>query len=190
VKALAANGITAHVVANAAEARQKFGELVPTGAEVFTGASATVQLTGVGDDVDGPDSRYDSVRTHKLAKLTQQDAWGRTGQKLGATPDYIVGSVHAVTETGTVVVASMTGSQLAPYAASAGHVVWIVGAQKIVPTLDEALRRIEQYTYPLEDARAMKAYGVHSGINKMLVVNKEINPARITMIIVKENVGF
>jgi hypothetical protein len=69
-------------------------------------------------------------------------------------------------------------------------VVWIVGAQKIVPTLDEAMKRLHEYTYPLEDARALKAYGVHSGINKLLIVNREINPKRTTMIIVKENLGF
>jgi hypothetical protein len=111
-------------------------------------------------------------------------------QKLGATPEYILGSVHAVTETGSAIIASMTGSQLAGYASAAAHVVWVVGSQKIVPTLEEGMKRLNEYTFPLEDARALKVYGVNSGINKLLVVNREINPGRTTMIIVKENLGF
>jgi hypothetical protein len=111
-------------------------------------------------------------------------------QKLGATPETIIGSVHAVSETGSVIVASSSGSQLGPYASTAAKVVWIVGAQKIVPTLEEGLKRIEEYSLPLEDQRALKAYGMHSSVNKLLVINREMNPNRTTMIIVKENLGF
>jgi len=189
VKALAANGITAHVVANADEAKQKFTEVVPANAEVFTASSTTLIQLGLLSEIDSPNGRYDSVRANKLSGLDAKTQ-GRARQKLGATPEYVVGSVHAVTETGSVLVASSSGSQLAPYAASAAHVVWIVGAQKIVPNMDEALKRLEEYTYPLEDQRALKAYGVHSGINKLLIVNKEANPKRTVMIIVKENLGF
>jgi len=102
----------------------------------------------------------------------------------------MVGSVHAVTEDGTVVIASNTGSQLAGYAASAAHVIWVVGAQKIVPNLDEAMKRIREYTYPLEDERALQVYGMNSNISKLLIVHREVMPGRTTMIIVKENLGF
>ena len=95
-----------------------------------------------------------------------------------------------MTEDGSVVVASNTGSQLAPYAASAAHVVWVVGAQKIVPNLDEAMKRIREYSFPLEDERLRKAYGMASFISKLLIVHREVIPGRTTMIIVKENLGF
>jgi hypothetical protein len=114
----------------------------------------------------------------------------KESRRLGAAPDYIVGSVHAVTEDGQAVISSATGSQLAGYASGAEHVIWVVGAQKIVPTLEEAFKRIQEYTFPLEDARARKAYGMGSGINKILIVAREFKPKRISMVIVKEVLGF
>ncbi len=186
--ALKQNGIRVFVAETAAEAKTRLAEVIPAGAEVFTSSSTTFIQLGLLEEIDRADGRYDSVRV-KLGKLDPKTQ-SREMQKLGATPEYIVGSVHAVTETGSVLVASMTGSQLAPYAASAAHVVWIVGTQKIVPSLDEALKRLEEYTFPLEDQRAQKAYGVHSAINKLLVINRESTPDRITLIFVKENLGF
>ncbi len=186
--ALQLNGITVYVTETAAEAKAKLAEVIPAGAEVFTSSSTTFSQLGLLEEIDREGGRYDSVRV-KLGSLDPKTQ-SREMQKLGATPEFIVGSVHAVTETGSVLVASMTGSQLAPYAASAAHVVWIVGTQKIVANLDEALRRLEEYTFPLEDQRAQKAYGVHSSINKLLVINREIMPGRTTLIFVKENLGF
>jgi L-lactate utilization protein LutC len=187
VKTLGQNGIQAHVVSKGSDVRAKLEELIPAGAEVFTSSSTTLRQLGLLEELD-QEGRYNALRA-RLGKMDPKTQ-NRDMQKLGATPEYIVGSVHAVTENGSVLVASATGSQLAPYAASAAHVVWVVGAQKIVPTLEEALKRLEEYTYLLEDQRAMQAYGAHSGINKLLVINKEINPARTQMIIVKEVFGF
>jgi L-lactate utilization protein LutC len=187
VEALNAHGINAMVVENGLEARKKIAELLPAGVEVFTSNSLTLNVLGIADDVD-KSGRYNSVRA-KLAKYDYKTQ-GREMNKLGSTPEYILGSVHALTETGSVLIASATGSQLAPYAAGAAKVIWVVGAQKIVPDLDEAMTRLEEYTFALEDARALKAYGMHSSINKTLVVHRESTPGRITVIIVKENVGF
>jgi hypothetical protein len=102
----------------------------------------------------------------------------------------MVGSVHAVTEDGQVIIASFGGSQLPGYAAGAGHVVWVVGAQKIVPTLEDGFKRIREYSYPLEDERLLQSLGVNSAINKLLIVSGEVRPGRTTMIIVKEKLGF
>jgi L-lactate utilization protein LutC len=186
--ALELNGIHVLVADTVAEAKAKLHETIPAGAEIFISSSTTLIQMGLQAEIDQEGGRYDSVRV-KLGKMDGKTQ-GREMQKLGATPEYIVGSVHAVSESGSVVVASATGSQLAPYAASAAHVVWVVGAQKIVPTLDEGLKRLEEYTLPLEDQRAMKAYGMHSGIHKLLIINREVMPGRTTMIIVKENFGF
>jgi hypothetical protein len=137
--------------------------------------------------VDNSD-RFNSVRV-RLAKM-DRDKQSREMIKMGAVPEYIIGSVHAVTEDGSVVIASNTGSQLAPYAASAAHVIWVVGSQKIVRTLEEGFERVYQYAFPLEDARLMKEYGVHSSVNKMLIIHREVIPGRTTMILVKEKLGF
>ncbi len=187
VKALEANGIHALVAANGAEAKAKLFEMLPPDAEVFVSSSTTLNTLGITDEINGS-GRYDSVRV----KLSMMDPriQNREMQKLGGTPEYILGSVHAVTETGSAIIASMSGSQLGGYVSGAAHVVWVAGTQKIVPTLEDGMKRLQEYTYPLEDARALKTYGVNSGINKLLIVNKEITPGRITIILVKENLGF
>lgn len=184
-KALEKNGIHALIAENGEEAKNKLFENIPTDAEVFTATSRTLDTLGIPEEVN---QRYNSVRS-KLASMNNQTQ-GREMVKLGATPEYTVGSVHAVTEDGTVVIASNTGSQLAGYAASAAHVVWVVGAQKIVPNLEEAIKRIYEYTLPLEDERALQTYGMNSNVSKLLIVHKEVMPGRTTLILVNENLGF
>jgi len=187
MQALEANNIHAILAENGADAKKKLFELLPPEAEVFTSSSVTLAALGISDQID-KSGHYDSVR----AKLGEMDPKTQTRemQKMGATPEYMIGSVHAVTETGRIFIASLSGSQLAGYAAAAEHIIWVVGTQKIVPTLEDAIKRLEEYTLPLEDARALKAYGRHSSINKLLVVKKEVVPGRTTMILVKENLGF
>jgi L-lactate utilization protein LutC len=184
-KALETNGIKVFVTANGKEAKSRLFEIIPAGVEVFTGQSRTLVTLDVPAEVD---KRYNSVRA-KLATMDRKTQ-NREMVKMGAVPEYMLGSVHAVTEDGIVVVASNTGSQLAGYAASAEHVIWVVGTQKIVPNLDEATKRIREYTYPLEDERLMQAYGMHSYISKLLIIHREVTPGRVTMILVKENLGF
>jgi L-lactate utilization protein LutC len=185
VQALKDNGIEAFIVESGEEAKQKISELLPEGAEVFTSTSRTLDALGIPAIVN---EKYDSVRV-KLSKM-DPDTQQREMIKMGAVPEYMIGSVHAVTETGSVVIASNTGSQLAGYAASAAHVIWVVGTQKIVQNMDEAIKRVYEYTYPLEDIRAQDIYGIHSNVSKMLIVNKEVNPDRTKVILVKENLGF
>jgi L-lactate utilization protein LutC len=154
---------------------------------VFTASSQTLEQLGIPAELEKSE-QYDLVRVklRKMDKKTQN----REMVEMGATPQYIIGSVHAVTEDGQVLVASNTGSQLAPYAASAEKVIWVVGAQKIVRDLDEGMQRIEEYTYPREDERLREAMGVPSNISKLLTINKEVQPGRVTMIIVKEELGY
>jgi len=111
-------------------------------------------------------------------------------RRLGASPDYTLGSVHAVTEQGEVFVASASGSQLAAYVYGAGAVIWVVGSQKIVSDREAAFKRIYEYSLPREDERAREAYGMGSRVNKVLVVTREFMPGRITVILVKQELGF
>jgi hypothetical protein len=187
VQALKANGIEALVAVNAEEARQLFFERVPAGAEVFLGASVTLETLGITDEIDSS-GRYNALRPKMRAmdRATQ----GREIRKLGAGPDYAAGSVHAVTETGQVLIASNSGSQLGPYVSGAGKVIWVVGAQKLVRNLEEGMRRIEEYIVPREEVHMQQLYNAHTYPSKILVVNREIKPGRITMIIVREELGF
>ena len=187
IRALESNGIHTVVVDNKEEARRAVLALIPEGEEVYDGTSQTLLAIGLPNELQ-QSGRYQLIRP-QLMQL-YQDGKLREQRKLGASPDYIVGSVHAVTEAGKVVIASASGSQLGPYAYGAGKVIWVVGAQKLVSNLDEAFRRIEEYTFPLENERAKKAYGQGSSISKVLIVNREMSPGRTTMILVKENLGF
>jgi L-lactate utilization protein LutC len=187
IKALEANNIHTIVAENGADAKRKLFELIPENAEVFVSSSTTLNILGITEEID-KSNRYNSVRA-KLA-LMDRKTQNREMQKMGATPEYMLGSVHAVTENGHVIIASKTGSQLAGYVAAAAHVIWVVGTQKIVPNIEVGLKRLEEYTLPLESDRAYKAYGITSAINKLLIVNKEFMPGRTTMILVKENLGF
>ena len=116
---------------------------------------------------------------------------GREMQKIGATPDWTIGSVHAVTEEGQVLIASNTGSQLPAYAYGSSHVIWVVGTQKIVKNIDQGIKRVYEHSLPLESERAKKAYGVPgSFVSKILIVNKEISPGRVVIIFINEKLGF
>jgi hypothetical protein len=172
---------------DADEAKRIVLELIPGGSTVHHGASATLQDTGIADELERS-SRFVHIRSQVrgMDRATQGDEIRR----LTAAPDVMLGSVHAVTETGSLLAASMGGSQLAPYVAGAGRVIFVVGSQKIVADVDDGLRRIEEHAFPLEDARALEAYGIHSGVNKVLIINREIVPGRITVVLVDEVLGF
>lgn len=188
IDALKANGINAVVVENAQEARKKVLEIIPQNTEVMTMSSVTLETIGIDKEINET-GKYNSVK-NKLYKLDRKTQ-GLEMQKLGAAPEYAVGSVHAVTEDGKVLIASNTGSQLPAYAYASAHVLWIVGTQKIVANLDEGMRRIYDYVLPLESERMNKFYGVpKSNVSKLLIVSKEIKLQRITLIFVKEKLGF
>ena len=186
-KALEANNIHVLIAENGEEAKRLFFELIPEGSEVFLGASVTLETLGIKDEID-QSGKYEALRPKIFAmdRATQ----GREIRKLGGAPDYAAGSVHAVTEDGHVLIASNTGSQLSPYASSAGKVIWVVGAQKLVKNVDEGLRRVYEYNLPLETEHMRQLYNAPTGVNKLLIVNKEIRPNRITLIIVKEALGY
>lgn len=185
--ALEESGIRVLVAEHGEEAEQMVFDLLPEGAEVFTASSQTLEQLGVPAALAQAE-QYTLVRD-ELKKM-DPETQNREMEEMGATPEYIIGSVHAVTEDGQVLVASNTGSQLAPYAASATKVIWVVGAQKIVRDMDEARRRIEEYAYPREDERLREAKGIPSAVNKILWINKEIKKDRTTMIIVKQELGY
>ena len=179
--------MTAHIVETGADASRLALGLIPDGAEVFTATSQTLEEIGLTAEIDAS-TRLRSVRS-VLKQMDMATQWHEM-RVLGARPDVIVGSVHAITEQGEVVVASASGSQLGPYASGAGKVIWVVGSQKIVPSLDEAMRRIREYALPLEDERAQLAYGQGSFIGKELIFYREYLADRVHVILVKEKLGF
>jgi len=186
-EALEANGMTVLVAEDGEEARRMFFELVPEGSEVFLGASVTLEALGIKETID-KSGKYEALRPKMFAMNRETQA--REIRKLGGAPDFAAGSVQAVTEEGQVLIASKTGSQLGPYASGAGKVIWVVGAQKIVKDLDEGLRRIEEYCVPREEVNMQQRYNSSTYPSKILIVQREMRPGRVTVIIVKEALGF
>jgi acyl-CoA hydrolase len=186
VVALEEHGFSVEVVDDLDAAREAVLERIPERSSVMTNTSVTLQETGIADAIDsgGP---YDSARNRMMAldfatQLPQMKA-------IAGQPDYALGSVHAITREGTLVIASASGSQLASYAWGAANVIFVVGAQKLVASLEEAHKRILEHSLPLEDARAYAAYGQNSRVGKTLQIHQE-DPGRIHIVLVRQPVGF
>ncbi len=185
-EALRSNGFTVHIAESSEAAKKKVFELIPQKAEVMTMTSMTLEALGIAQEIN-ESGHYDSVRTKLNHMSEDQD---REKRKLAAAPDWVIGSLHAVTRDGHIFIASNTGSQMATEVYTAGTVVWVVGTQKIVANDEQAMKRIYEYSFPLEKVRAKKAYGIDSNISKVLIINKEVNPQRAIVILVKEKLGF
>lgn len=182
--------IDAIVAETAEDAKKKVLEMLPKGAEVMTMTSITLETLGISEAINDS-GEYNSARNELIKLDREKDSLEM--QKIGAAPEWAVGSVHAVTEDGQVIIASYTGSQLSAYAYGSMHVIWVVGTQKIVKNLDDGMKRINEYVLPLETQRARKAYHspeFNSNVKKILLVNSEATPKRITIVFVKEKLGF
>lgn len=188
IETLKTNGIDAKFVETSEEAKKEVFSLIPEGAEVMTLSSVTLDTLGISKEVQEGE-KYTSVKN----KLNSMDRATQAVEmlKIGSAPEWSVGSVHAVSEDGHVFIASNTGSQLPAYASGASHVIWVVGTQKIVKSSDKALKRIYEYVLSLESERMNKLYGIsRSNVSKILIINKEVKPGRITLIFVGEKLGF
>lgn len=186
VAALKANGFDAEAVDTAATARARVLELVPPGSRVFTGSSRTLEETGIATEVD-QSGLFDAIRPKLVALSPGQQR--REIKTLTAVPEIVLGSCQAITDDGRIMVASGTGSQLSHYAFAADKVILVVGTQKLVRDEAEGLARIEGYCFPLEDERVMGLMGFHSTIAKVLTIRRDM-PGRVTVIMVRQNLGF
>jgi hypothetical protein len=186
-EALGRNGVTSFVVDSGVEAKRTVLSMLPVGAEVYNNTSRTLEVIGLAEAIERS-GRFQPLRL----RLYQMDheMQRREMRQLAAAPDFVVGSAHAVTSEGSILVASASGSQLGPLVSGAGEVILVVGGQKIVADLSAGLRRIDEFCFPLEDQRARLAYGVPSGVNNVIIINHVMAPGRITAVLVNETLGF
>jgi acyl-CoA hydrolase len=186
VVALEEHGFSVEVVDDPEAARETVLARIPRDSSVMTNTSVTLEETGIAEAVNsgGP---YESIRTKMLALDFETQM--REMKSLAGQPDFAIGSVHAVTREGILVIASASGSQLAAYVWGAAAVIFVVGAQKLVPTLDDARERIFQHSLKLEDARALAAYGQNSSVGKILEIHQEL-PGRIHVVLIRQSIGF
>jgi hypothetical protein len=187
VLALEEHGLTVEVVDDFDAARDAVLSRIPDGSSVLTNTSVTLEETGITDAIndDGP---YESVRNKLLGLDFETQA--QEMKAVAGQPDFSLGSVHAVTRDGALFIASASGSQLASYAWGATNVIFVVGAQKLVPGREEAHQRIVEHSLKLEDARAFAAYGQNSFVGKVLEIDQEFNVGRIHVVLIRQSVGF
>jgi LUD domain len=180
------HGFSVEVVEDLDAARDAVLARIPAGSSVMTNTSVTLEETGITNAInDG--APYESVRNKMLAldfETQAQELKAMAGQ-----PDFVLGSVHAVTRDGVLVVASASGSQLASIAWGARNVIFVIGAHKLVPSLESARQRITEHSLGLEDARALAAYGQNSFVGKILEIHQEL-PGRIHIVLIRRVIGF
>ncbi|OKJ03060.1 hypothetical protein AMK19_28145 [Kitasatospora sp. CB01950] len=184
--ALAARGFGVEILADLDAVRARVRELVAEDESVYTTASETLRLSGIDEDLNS--DRYPGAVKPQVL-IMDREAEADEIRHLLATPDVVIGSAVALTETGSLLVASGSGSQLPAYTGGAARAIWIVGAQKVVPDLSAAMRRLEEHALPLETARTESAYGVPSTVSQLVVFHA---PTRFTegiVLLLREAVG-
>ncbi len=186
VVALEEHGSSVEVVDDLDAAREAVLARIPAGSSVMTNTSVTLQETGIADAInDG--GAYDSARNRIMALDFETQL--QEMKLIANQAEFALGSVHAVTRDGALLIASASGSQLASYAWGAANVIFVVGAQKLVPTLEAARERIFEHSLKLEDGRAIAAYGQNSFVGKILEIHQEL-PGRIHVVLIRQSVGF
>lgn len=189
-EALKARGVEALIVNDRVEALTKVKELISAGASVMNGSSRTLEEIGyieyLKEGKHGWNNLHDGVLAEKdpakQAELRRQSVLS----------DYYLGSVHAIAETGEMVVASASGSQVPHLAFTSQNLVLVASTQKIVPTLQDALKRVEEYVFPLEDQR-MKSVGYPGSLLGKILIMAHEHPMmgrKVRVILVNEKLGF
>ena len=191
LEAVKARGIHAELVETKESALEHVQAIIPPGAVVMTGASVTLQQIGLEDILISGNHPW---RNFKADLLAEKDPLKQSAMRReGTLAEFYLGSVNALAETGELVFASGSGSQLPAYVYTSRHVIWVTGTQKITPTLEDAIRRVREYVLPLEDQR-QKSLGNRAGsrINRILIIEGEPAYLRrnLTLILVNQALGF
>ncbi len=185
---LEAHGIKVEVVETGVDALAKLKGLIPSGAEVMTGSSTTLHEIGFMDFIESAESKW--VNVHALITAENDEQKRHDLRRKAVTSEYFLASVNAISQTGALVACDNTGSRVGAFHAAAKNLVLVASTHKITESVEAGMQRIKEYVFPLEDKRMMAAYGFGSGMSKWVVLEKEVNPNRITLILVKEKLGF
>jgi L-lactate utilization protein LutC len=192
IEAIRVRGVTVTLVDTRESALSHLQSLIPAGASVMTGASITLQQTGFEALLMGGNHPWKYLKAGIMAE--KDPAKTLALRKQATLADFFLGSVHAIAETGEILIASATGSQLSAYAYSSSNIIWVAGTQKITPTLEDALKRVREYVLPLEDKHMKQLYGeqARSFIGKILLFENEAPYLHrsVNLLLVNEVLGF
>lgn len=187
--AIRKRGVEVLIVNDRKEALEKVKDLIPGGQTVMNGSSTTLDEIGFTEYLKSGNHKWQNLHEPILKEQDQQKSMFMRRQALLA--DYFLGSVNAIAQTGELVAADASGSRVGAYPFAAGHVILVAGAQKTVPTLEDAIKRVREYVLPLESERAKKAYGMPGSlVGKVFILEKEMFPQRTYLVLVKEKLGY
>lgn len=181
-------GMNVEIVKDKNAALEKVKSLIPDGSEVMTGSSTTLNQIGFTEFLKSSNSPWKDVQSGIWAENEEEKRTDLRRQALSS--EFFLASVNAISQTGELIVVDATGSRVGAYPFAAQHLILVVGAQKITPSLDAAMQRIREHVFPLEDKRAQEAYGMGSTFGKWVIIEREVNPGRITVVLVEEVLGF
>ena len=174
------------IVNDGAEAKAEVVKRIPAGATIHSGKSKTLEDADIFRHLmEGEEFDFIRKRTMKLDRMKDRDEMRR----MGAAPDVMLGSAHAITQDGRIVITSASGSQIGPIASGAGKLILVIGSQKVVPDLDAAFRRINEHVFPYEDARLRETLGVGTKSTRTLILDQDFMPGRTTVILVRQPIG-
>ena len=185
---LEANGFEVVVVDSAEAALETLKSHIPAGASVMNGHSTTLEEIGFTEYLSEGDHDWESLPEEIWS--IDDDGERQAARRESQTADYFLGGINAIAGSGELVAADRSGSRIGAYPFAAGNVVIVSGVNKIVPTLSDALDRLESVAYPLENERAKEAYGVESAIAKQLIFRQELDEGRTTVVLVRERLGY
>jgi len=185
---LEANGFEVIVADSTEEALETIQSQIPAGASVMNGHSTTLEDIGFADYLSESDHEWESLADEIWS--IDDDAKRQAARREAQTADYFLGGINAISQTGELVAADRSGSRIGAYPFAASNVVIVSGVNKIVPTIDDALDRLESVAYPLENERAQEAYGVDSAIAKELIFRQELEEGRTTVVLIRDQLGY
>jgi L-lactate utilization protein LutB len=188
VHEIEARGIKVIRSAGGEDALAVLKEIIPPGAEVMNGSSTTLIEIGYEEYIAGGKTGWTVL--HDLIRAENDDRKRADLRRKSVTADYFISGVNAISRTGEIVACDASGSRVGAWPFAAGHLILVVGINKIVPTLEDALKRVREYAYRLENVRAQKAYGTPSVIGKCVILSHEKNIGRVTLILVNEPLGY
>ena len=188
VEAVKSRGINVILVENKEEALKKIIEIIPKSVSVASGSSITLNELGFIEYLKSGKHGLKNLPEEVLNEKDQRKQMDL--RRKAVTADYFLGSVNAISQDGELVSCNASGSRVSAYPFAAKNLILVSGIQKIVPSLEEAMKRVREYVYPIENERAKKAYGMPSAIGKWVIIDREIIPNRTTLILVKEKLGF
>ena len=185
---LEANGFDVIVVDSADEALAELQSLIPAEASVMSGHSTTLEEIGFDEYLSDGDHEWENLPEE--IRSIDDDAERQAARRRSQTADYFLGGINGISQTGELVAADRSGSRIGAYPFAASNVVIVSGVNKVVPTLEDALDRLENVAYPLENERAKEAYGVDSAIAKQLILRQELEEDRTTVVLIREHLGY